>query len=75
MVLHCEGRVSSHMRLTSLRVPSEMEARMMSRSLSSSKCSVFIEHTLCLVSRLGLRDLGSGFRAFAVEGSGFRFQD
>ena len=44
-----------------------MEARMVSKSLTSSDSSLSIELTSCLLSRLELRVSGSGFRAFAVE--------
>ena len=67
MFLHCEGRVSRHVCWTSLRVPSGMETRMVSKSLASSDSSLSIELTSCLLSRLGHRFSGSGFGAFAVE--------
>ena len=67
-----EGRSLAHACLMSLRVPSGREARMMSRSTSSSNTRISIELTSCLFSGgWGIRDSGSGFR---VQGSGIKDQ-
>ena len=48
---HVGGRSACHVRLMSLRVPSEREARIVSRSSSSSTNSLALEVTLYLIPR------------------------
>jgi hypothetical protein len=57
-----------------LLVPSGRAARMVSRSLASTRASLAIELILCLVTRLGLR-VDSVWRVARVQDSGIKDQD